>query len=190
MYNVGLAFWGLILIVFFLFFSIPIACGLSLICTTTLRGTQREILRKRPKNNNKAWIKFSETILRNLGDCWKKVSVPHSQQDWWKSSQPATLQPATWITGKFHRAQFRSWVASNPYKKPVAAILDFKSPLTPWIIFFPATLSFQGLLFLPHLPASKNVPEEQIFWGTDPLGAPVHLPLRIWSDTVFSLHNN
>ena len=22
------------------------------------------------------------------------------------------------------------------------------------------------------LPANKNVPEEQIFWGTDPLGAP------------------
>ena len=69
-----------------------------------IRGTQREILRKRRKNNKKAWIKFSETILRILGDCWKKLSVPHSQQDWWKSSQPATLQPATWLTGKFHRA--------------------------------------------------------------------------------------
>ena len=32
------------------------------------------------------------------------LSVPHSQQDWWKSSQPACmvhLQPATWLTGKF-----------------------------------------------------------------------------------------
>ena len=80
------------------------------------RGTQREILRKRPKNTNKAWIKFSETILSILRDCWKKLSVPHSQQDWWKSSQPATLQPAIWLTGKYHRAQFRSWVVSNPYK--------------------------------------------------------------------------
>ena len=113
----------------------------------------------------------------------KKLSVPHSQQDRWKSSQPATLQPATWLTGNFHRAQFRSWVVSNPYKQPVAAILDFKSPLTPWIIFFPATLSFQGLLFLPHLPASKNLHEEQIFWGTDPLGAPVN-----W-DTCYSTLN-
>ena len=37
------------------------------------RGTQREILRKRPKNNSKAWMKFSETILSILGDCWKKI---------------------------------------------------------------------------------------------------------------------
>ena len=36
------------------------------------RGTQREILRKRPKNNNKAWIKLSEAILSILGDCWEK----------------------------------------------------------------------------------------------------------------------
>ena len=31
------------------------------------RGTQREILRKRPKNNNKAWLKISEAILSILG---------------------------------------------------------------------------------------------------------------------------
>ena len=37
------------------------------------RGTQREILRKRPKDNNKAWLKFFETILSILGDCGKKI---------------------------------------------------------------------------------------------------------------------
>ena len=31
----------------------------------------------------------------------------------------------------------------------------------------------EDLLFFPNLPASKNFPEEQIFWATDPLGAPV-----------------
>ena len=31
----------------------------------------------------------------------------------------------------------------------------------------------KDILFCPNLPASKNLPEEQIFWGTDPLGAPV-----------------
>ena len=37
------------------------------------RGTQREILRKRPKNNYKAWIKLSEVIFTSiLGDYWEK----------------------------------------------------------------------------------------------------------------------
>ena len=36
------------------------------------RGTQREIFRKRPKNNNKAWIKLSEAILKILGGCLEK----------------------------------------------------------------------------------------------------------------------
>ena len=36
------------------------------------RGTQGEILRKRPKNNNKAWIRLSEAILSILGDYWEK----------------------------------------------------------------------------------------------------------------------
>ena len=35
------------------------------------RGTQRKLLRKRPKNNNKAWIKISKAILSILGDCWE-----------------------------------------------------------------------------------------------------------------------
>ena len=34
---------------------------------------------------------------------------------------------------------------------------------------------FPRTLFCLNLPASKNLPEEQIFWGTDPLGAPAFL---------------
>ena len=30
----------------------------------------------------------------------------------------------------------------------------------------------KDILFCPNLPTSKNLAEEQIFWGTDPLGAP------------------
>ena len=30
-----------------------------------------------------------EAILSILGDCWENFAVPHSQQDWWKSSQQA-----------------------------------------------------------------------------------------------------
>ena len=40
--------------------------------TSQHRGTQRKILRKRPKYNNKAWIKLSEAILRILGDFWEE----------------------------------------------------------------------------------------------------------------------
>ena len=59
------------------------------------RGTQREILRKRPKTKNnisKAFWSHFKYFRRLLG---KNESVPHSQQDWWKSSQPAryNLQP-------------------------------------------------------------------------------------------------
>ena len=36
-------------------------------------GTQREILRKRPKNSNKVGIKLSEAILSILRDCWEKT---------------------------------------------------------------------------------------------------------------------
>ena len=31
----------------------------------------------------------------------------------------------------------------------------------------------KDILFFPNLPASKNWPVEQIFWGTDPMGVPV-----------------
>ena len=37
------------------------------------RGTQREILRKRPKTSYKAWIKLSEVLFKSiLGDYWEK----------------------------------------------------------------------------------------------------------------------
>ena len=68
------------------------------IASQVVRGTQQEISRKWPKNNSKAWIKLWEAILRHFGRLMgKNLSVPHSQQDWWKSSQQArrtyNLQP-------------------------------------------------------------------------------------------------
>ena len=84
------------------------------------QGHPTRNLWKRPKNNSKAWIKLSETILNILGDCWETFisSAPHSQQDWWKSSQPArcTYNPQPELLQKFsqqpyvvigrHRAKF------------------------------------------------------------------------------------
>ena len=43
--------------------------SLELTLVWEFRGTQREILRKTSKNNNKTWIKLSEAILSILGDC-------------------------------------------------------------------------------------------------------------------------
>ena len=74
--------------------------------------------------------KTFEAILSILGDGWEKWSVPHSQQDLWKSFQPArgtyNLQPdlresfsadvCTDINGQFgcgHRAIFRSSVGKG-----------------------------------------------------------------------------
>ena len=63
------------------------------------RGTQREILRKRPKNNNKARIKFSETILSILGDCWKKSicsSLPARLMEEFPASKLTTCNLTYW----------------------------------------------------------------------------------------------
>ena len=44
---------------------------------TICRGTQREVLRKRPKNNNRAQIRLSEAIFNIFGDCWEQfISLP------------------------------------------------------------------------------------------------------------------
>ena len=52
---------------------------------------------------------------------------------------------------------------------------DTNNYLHPGKTFLPGTY-----FFLQNLPASKNWPEEQIFWGTDPLGVPVfHLPCTL-----------
>ena len=94
------------------------------------------------------------------------------------------LQPAIWLTGKFSsrrmsRPYWPVWVWSqgkiDPFswrggggrgfwQQHVAAILDSYSQ---------QHFHSKDILFFPNLSASKNLPEEQIFWGTDPLGAPV-----------------
>ena len=70
---------------------------------TSYRGTQREVLRKRPKNNNTAWIKLSEDVLSILGDCWDEFfcsSLPARQMEEFPANN-VHLQPATWLTAGF-----------------------------------------------------------------------------------------
>ena len=176
------------------------------------RGTQREILRKIPKNNNKAGIKLSEAISSIWEIAGKNLSVPHSQQDWWKSSQPSrshtTCNLTYWevspadIIGQFgcdHRANFspsvggvgegsiENWVwrkgkihlFSEGGEKTFLTNSTYtytsysRHQITSSTLncLFPSNTLLKDSLFFPNLPASKNLPEEQTFWGTDPLFA-------------------
>ena len=72
-------------------------------CEPLHKNTQREILRRRPKNNNKARIKLSEAILSTLRDCWEKAicsSLPARLMEEFPASK-VHLQPTIWLTGKF-----------------------------------------------------------------------------------------
>ena len=177
------------------------------------KGTQREILRKRPKNNNKAGIKLSEAISSIWEIAGKNLSVPHSQQDWWKPvpSHQGHIQPATWLTGKFPRLtllanlgvvigqisalQWGQWweglienwvwrkgkihLFSGGGEKTFLANRTYtytsysRQQITSSTLncLFPSNTLLKVSLFFPILPASKNLPEEQTFWGTDPLFA-------------------
>ena len=74
------------------------------------RGIQREILRKRPKDNNKAWIKLSEAILSILGDYWEKFicsSLPTRLTEKFPASKCTyNLQPDLLV-------KFRVWPKGN-----------------------------------------------------------------------------
>ena len=106
----------------------------------------------------------------------KNLSVPDSQQDWWKSSQPArctSVQPATGLTVKFPSRTSREpgwgggtgrkWVWPKGVRGRgfwqitlVAPILQTKSPQTPWIVFFPAALAFEGNIVSSTAPSQQN----------------------------------
>ena len=106
----------------------------------------------------------------------KNLSVPDSQQDWWKSSQPArctSVQPATGLTVKFPSRRPGSLVGGVGREENgcgprgwggrgfwqitlVAPILQTKSPQTPWIVFFPAALAFEGNIVSSTAPSQQN----------------------------------
>ena len=97
------------------------------------------------------------------GIAGKHISVPHSQQDWWKSSQPArctyNLEPD--LLGSFPAdvcpkitGQFGSDYSANKYH--IAGTLDNKSSKTPCTVSFPATLSLQGHIIFPKCPSHQN----------------------------------
>ena len=134
-----------------------------------------EFWRKRPKHNNKAWTKLSEIIISILGDCLENdLSVPHSTTcnlTYWEFFPAIVCLDITGQFGYGHRAKFSPsargglWqIAHTSYSRHQRT----NSPQTPWIVHFPVTLSlsFQGHINFPNLPASKKLPEEQILSGT------------------------
>ena len=72
---------------------------------------------------------------------------------------PADVCPH--ITGQFRcgRSKAEGGGCWNPLRQPKFPISEQDFPSG-------------DILFLPNLPASKKLPEEQIFWGTDPSSAP------------------
>ena len=156
--------------------------------TSQHRGTQRKILRKRPKNINKAWIKLSEAILEYWESSGKNLNVYHGPllarlKEEFPDSK-VHLQPATLLTGKFpskriSRHYWPLWVKSKGiikgergcWKIAEAAIVDMKSPHNYSELYFSQQhFPSRDTWYIPHLPASKNLPEEQTSWGTYSFG--------------------
>ena len=98
---------------------------------TICRDTQREVLRKRPKNNNRAQIKLSEAIFSILGDCWEKFIC---------SSLPARLVEE-FLASKVH-LQTGFWqIAYSSYSRQ-QILSDTLHCLFPRITFLPRTYYF------------------------------------------------
>ena len=147
---------------------------------TIVRGIQRESLRKRPKNNGKAGLMLSEAILNIV----EKIllfcsSLPARLMKKFPASK-RYLHPATWLTGKLPSRRLSShywpvWVWAEGGIHPFSGrgrrgvggggrgFLYIPNQHTFPQQHFPS----KDILFLPHLPACKNWPEEQIFWRTD-----------------------
>ena len=139
----------------------------------------------------KVWIKLSEAILSILGDYWGKFicsSLPARLMEEFSVSKVHLWAPATTCDMTYWEVfQFLSGAWEGPIGKMCVAqseiktfsgggvkrclanstyqqlwTLHTKSPQTPWIVYFPATLFFQGHITYSKSPSHKNLPEEQI----------------------------
>ena len=138
------------------------------------RGTQREILRKRPKNNNKAWIKFSETILSILGDCWKKIicsSLPARLMEEFPASKLTTCNLTYWEVSK---GTIQILSGKYPIQVTRRSYSRLQIPSDTLNYLFPSNT------FLPRTIISSTSPSQQkCAWRTDILrnrsiGCPCH----------------
>ena len=153
--------------------------------------------------DGKFWEIKKKTKKKNshfsiLGDFWEKFifsSLPESLMDEFPASK-VHLQPIrnwVWSTGEIHPFQgerreggllknstYQLTWAQNPVRHPELSISQQDVPSKDTIIF--------------ELPASKHLPEEQTFWGTDPLGEPsstleLSSLLNVWEILYFGSHS-
>ena len=78
---------------------------------------------KRPKNKNKAWIKLSEAILSNLGDCWGKFicsSLSARLMEEFQASEvylqlifSRRISRHSWLVGVWPQTKFRPSVGGG-----------------------------------------------------------------------------
>ena len=125
-----------------------------------------------PKNNNKARVKLSEAILSILGDFWEKFKcsprptssksdgrVPSQQGapttcnlTYWEVSQQTYVQTLLPSLGVVIEQEMR--LGGRGFWQ--IAPTTFKSPQTPLIVYFPATISFQGHINFPISPGQQK----------------------------------
>ena len=127
-----------------------------------VRGTQREILRKRPKNNNKAWIKFSETILSILGHCWKKIicsSLPARLMEEFPASNLTTCNLTYW---EISLVTIQILSGKQPIQVTRRSYSRLQIPSDTLNYIFPSNT------FRPRTIISSTSPSQQKFaWRTD-----------------------
>ena len=137
-----------------------------------VRGTQREILRKKTSKQQQSVNKAFWSHFQHFGRLLEKMYLfltplgPARLTEEFPTNK-VHLQPATWLTGGWGRklgGPKGRFLTNKTYQ------LFYLNPELP---FSQQHFPSKDMSFLPHLPASKHFPEEQIFRGKDPLAASV-----------------
>ena len=84
----------------------------------------------------------------------------------------------------------RRWEQHNRTNNPYQIVYTLHPHKSPESDFSQYYVPLKNILLLPNLPDSKNLPEESIFGGTDPLGTPVmrHQAKRLCKTNITLLH--
>ena len=116
---------------------------------------------------------YVQTLLASLG-----VVIGQTSALQWRGrrrGKAAPLENWVWPEGEIHWLHwgagrgrgFWHWIAHTSYYRHYTP-----NPLkTPWSVYSWQHFPSKDKLFFPNLPASDELAEEQIFRGTDPLGA-------------------